>query len=131
MKRVLLILLPALLLMSCDSEIHKRELPVIEPVPETIVFPDATPRFEGCGITLDCDKPGVLTFRKHSPQEWTVRDLTSGCQIVLNDNTLNVNGKAYNVETTELYNDRSETVDYIRIKLKDNQEAWLVLRKEY
>ncbi|MDE7153368.1 MAG: hypothetical protein K2O00_02835 [Muribaculaceae bacterium] len=95
------------------------------------IFTDATPRFQGCDIIMNFERPGVMTFRTFQPEEWNVRDLTSGDYISLDKNLLKINGKDYPVETMERFDDRAETVDYIRIILKNNQEAWMVLRKEY
>ena len=103
---------------------------VVSPGESESVFNDATPRFEGLGIRIDCSDPGVLAYRIQSPQQWRIYNLNDHTSVTLTDSELDVNEHKYEVAALEIITDKSASADYIKISLKNNQEAWLVFRKE-
>ena len=97
---------------------------------ENPIFSEATPRFVGMGINRKLDLPGTLTCRTLQPEEFSVRDLSTDSHISLNSATLTIDNYSYPVDSYVVYTDKSDYVNFIRITLKDNREAWLILLKE-
>lgn len=97
---------------------------------ENPIFSDATPRFVGLGVNRNLDLPGTLTCHTLQPEEFSVRDLSTDSHISLNSATLTIDNYSYPVDSYIVYNDKSDYANFIRITLKDNREAWLILLKE-
>lgn len=93
-------------------------------------FTDATPRFSGAGYRLDCTQPGVMVTAVSEPQQWQIQNLNDNTSIIIDSKTMKINQTEFAVESLEMFTDKAETVNFLKINLKNGKEAWLVIRKE-
>lgn len=129
MKRILSILSVFILLAACNSNDGDFEPRPPKEEPKDL-FANHAPRFESTGINIDLSKPGMMVYKISSRNEWQIHNLNNGDEVTISELTLSINNQTNPVKSIQVYKDKADDVDFIKITLQNNKEAWLVTRKE-